>query len=80
MISEGSQIELSDGKNYLCIFSLEMDGHDYSILSPRGEEKYILGEVVEEAGKRQFNIVEDKKIIQKIQDYYNTQSGARKEI
>ena len=70
-LKEGTGIELSDGKTYLCILSLEIDGHDYSILSPRGEEKYILGEVVEENGKRQFNIVEDEKIIQKVQDHYN---------
>lgn len=67
---KNQQVQLSDGKFYLYINTVSMDGHNYHFLSPRDEDSFIVGEMVRENGKRFFKRIQDKETIAKIQAYY----------
>lgn len=67
---KNQQVELSDGKMYLYIGTINCDGHEYDFLSPKDEDVFVIGEVEMEGDKHSFKIVKDEKTVQKIQDYY----------
>ena len=73
---EGQQIQLADGKTYLYINTISMDGHNYHLLSPKNEDKFIIGEMVSENKKRFFKIIQDQNLLEKIQKYYQTHPKA----
>ena len=67
---KNQQIQLSDGKMYLSVGTISVEGHEYVFLSPKDEDYFVVGEVKEVDGKQSFNVIKDEKIVQKIQDYY----------
>lgn len=73
---EGQQIQLADGKTYLYINTISMDGHNYHFLSPKNEDKFIIGEMVSENKKRFLKIIQDRNLLEKIQKYYQTHPEA----
>ena len=70
-LRKGELIELSNGITYVCIATMKVDEHDYCFISPKDEDKYFVGELVEKDGKQSFKIIEDERIFNKIQQYFN---------
>ena len=70
MFKKNQQIQLSDGVNYLYIGTIAVEGHNYHFLSPLNEDRYVMGELIEQDGKRSFAIVKDPKIVERVQKYY----------
>jgi hypothetical protein len=71
MFKKNQQIQLSDGVNYLYIGTITVEGHNYHFLSPMDEDRYVMGELIEQDGKRSFAIVKDPKIAENVQKYYD---------
>ena len=69
---KNQQVQLADGKTYLYIDTILMNGHSYHFLSPKDEDTFIVGEILNEDGKRFFKIIRDKDLIIKIQDHYRS--------
>lgn len=64
------QVQLSDGKTYLYVNTISVDGRNYHFLSPVDEDSFIVGEMVHENSKKFFKRIQDKETIEKIQAYY----------
>ena len=67
---KNQQVQLSDGKTYLYVNTISVDGHNYHFLSPMNEDSFVVGEVVQENGKKFFKLVQDKETVEKIQAHY----------
>ena len=67
---KNQQIQLADGKMYLYINTVPMDGHSYHFLSPLEEDKFIIAEMIKEDEKRFLKVIQDRSTIERIQEYY----------
>lgn len=67
---KNQQVQLSDGKYYLYINTITMDGRNYHFLSPKDEDSFIIGEIVHDNDKKLFKIIQDRETIARIQNYY----------
>ena len=66
-LESGDQIQLSDGKTYLFLFSLPIDDKEYYVFSDsEDDEVFRLGY---QADGQQITFTDDAKLIEKVQNY-----------